>query len=76
VVENTYAWVRRYRAQNERFSKDEMRQLIEIILEGYVRGCSWRHFSVSILVQCFNQFDRWIEASEKTDELEDLPSIG
>jgi hypothetical protein len=42
-----------------------------MMLEWFSQRASWRYYTASILVQVFNQLDRWVEAFGKGIELED-----
>jgi hypothetical protein len=73
VVEKMYAWMRSERIwiANAMLSGEEVEQVTQMMLEWFSQQASWRHFAASVLVQVFNQLDRWVEAFGKGVELED-----
>jgi hypothetical protein len=73
VVEKMYAWMRSEGiwTENAVLSEEEVQQVTQMMLEWFSQRASWRDFTASVLVQVFNQLDRWIEAFKKGAELED-----
>ena len=73
VVDKMYAWMRSEGiwTENTALSEEEVQQVTQMMLEWFSRRASWRHYTASVLVQVFNQLDRWVEAFEKGVELED-----
>ena len=73
IVEKMYAWMRSERiwTANAMLSEEEVEQVTQMMLEWFSQQASWRHFTASVLVQVFNQLDRWVEAFGKGVELED-----
>jgi hypothetical protein len=73
VVRKMYAWIRGEGicSGDVALRGEEMRQVTQSILEWFSGRASWRDFSSSVLVQVFNQLDRWVEAFGKGGELED-----
>ena len=52
-------------------NEEEAQQVTQIMRKWVSRRASWRHYTASVLVQVFNQLDRWIEAFGKGLALED-----
>jgi hypothetical protein len=73
VVEKMYAWMRSEGvwSENEVLSKDELQEVTQMMLKWFSRRASWRDFDASVLVQVFNQLDRWVEAFGKGVDLEE-----
>ncbi|PVH75564.1 hypothetical protein DL98DRAFT_536476 [Cadophora sp. DSE1049] len=73
VVDKMYAWMRSEGiwAENTALSEEEAQQVTRMMLEWFSRKASWRHYTASVLVQVFNQLDRWVGAFGKGVELED-----
>ena len=73
VVDKMYAWMRNEEiwTENTALNEEEAQQMTHMKLEWFSRRASWRHYTASVLVQVFNQLDRWIEAFGKGLALED-----
>jgi hypothetical protein len=73
VVKKMYAWMRSEGiwSANAVLGEEDVDQVTQLMLEWFSRKASWRHFTASVLVQVFNQLDRWVEAFGKGVELED-----
>jgi hypothetical protein len=72
VVDKMYAWMRSEGiwTENTALSEEEAKQVTRMMLEWFSRKASWRHYTASVLVQVFNQLDRWVETFGKGVELE------
>jgi hypothetical protein len=73
VVQKMYAWMRSEGIWTGTTSlkEEEVQQVTQMMLEWFSRKSSYPHFTASVLVQVFNQLDRWLEAFKKGVELED-----
>ena len=73
-----YAWMRSEGvwSENVALSKEELQQVTQMMLEWFSRRASWCHFDASVLVQVFNQLDRWVEAFGKGMDLEEYVRTG
>jgi hypothetical protein len=73
IVRKMYAWMRSEGiwSGDVALRGDEIRYVNQTMLEWFSGRASWRYLSASILVQVFNQLDRWVETFGKGGELED-----
>jgi hypothetical protein len=74
VVDKLYAWMRNNGmwTQDMMLNEEDAPQMIHRKLEWFSQRAYWRHHTGSVLIQVFNQLDRWTEAFGKGLELEYL----